>query len=152
MQMSLTLLAASILLAGAACNGKNADATKDGEAFLAANKTKPGVITLPSGLQYIVEKQGTGPKPGATASVECNYRGTLLNGKEFDSSYRRGQTATFPVNRVIPGWTEILQLMPVGSKYKVFIPSNLAYGERGAGADIGPNETLIFEIELISIK
>ena len=123
-----------------------------GTAFLAANKTKPGVVTLPSGLQYKIEKQGTGRKPRATDSVECNYRGTLIDGKEFDSSYKRGQTATFPVNRVIPGWTEILQLMPTGSKYKVFIPSNLAYGERGAGADIGPNATLIFDIELIAIK
>lgn len=123
-----------------------------GKAFLAANKTKPGVVTLHSGLQYKIEKQGTGHKPRATDSVECNYRGTTIDGKEFDSSYRRGQTATFPVNRVIPGWTEILQLMPVGSKYKVFIPSDLAYGERGAGADIGPNATLIFDIELIAIK
>ena len=123
-----------------------------GKAFLAENKTKPGVVTLHSGLQYKIEKQGTGRKPRATDSVECNYRGTMIDGKEFDSSYKRGQTATFPVNRVIPGWTEILQLMPVGSKYKVFIPSDLAYGERGAGADIGPNATLIFDIELIAIK
>ena len=123
-----------------------------GTAFLAANKTKPGVVTLHSGLQYKIEKQGTGRKPRATDSVECNYRGTTIDGKEFDSSYRRGQTATFPVNRVIAGWTEILQLMPVGSKYKVFIPSDLAYGEHGAGADIGPNATLIFDIELIAIK
>jgi FKBP-type peptidyl-prolyl cis-trans isomerase len=125
---------------------------KAGDAFLAANKTKEGVTSLASGLQYKVEKQGTGPKPSATDTVECNYRGTLIDGKEFDSSYKRGQTASFPVNQVIKGWTEVLQLMPVGSKYQVFIPSELAYGPRGAGADIGPNSTLIFEIELISIK
>jgi len=125
---------------------------KEGEAFLAANKSKPGVVTLPDGLQYKVEKQGDGPKPTAADTVECNYRGTLINGKEFDSSYKRGQSATFPVGGVIKGWTEILQMMPVGSKYQVFIPSELAYGPRGASADIGPNATLIFEIELLSIK
>jgi FKBP-type peptidyl-prolyl cis-trans isomerase FklB len=125
---------------------------KEGEAFLAANKTKEGVVTLPSGVQYKVEKQGDGPKPTATDTVVCNYRGTLISGKEFDSSYKRGQPATFPVSGVIKGWTEILQLMPVGSKYQVFIPAALAYGQRGPSADIGPNATLIFEIELISIK
>jgi FKBP-type peptidyl-prolyl cis-trans isomerase FklB len=125
---------------------------KEGETFLANNKTQKGVVTLPSGLQYKVEKQGDGPKPIATDTVVCNYQGTLINGKEFDSSYKRGQPATFPVTGVIKGWTEILQLMPVGSKYQVFIPSELAYGGRGAGADIGPNATLIFEIELLSIK
>jgi FKBP-type peptidyl-prolyl cis-trans isomerase FklB len=125
---------------------------KEGDAFLAANKSKEGVVTLASGLQYKVEKQGTGPKPLPTDTVECNYRGTLINGKEFDSSYKRGQSASFPVNQVIKGWTEVLQLMPVGSKYQVFIPADLAYGSRGAGADIGPNATLIFEIELLSIK
>jgi FKBP-type peptidyl-prolyl cis-trans isomerase len=125
---------------------------KDGEAFLAANKSKEGVITLPSGLQYKIEKQGDGPKPTATDTVECNYRGTLIDGKEFDSSYKRGKSASFPVVGVIKGWTEVLQLMPVGSKYQVFIPAELAYGARGAGADIGPDSTLIFEIELLSIK
>lgn len=125
---------------------------KAGEAFLAANKSKEGVVTLPNGLQYKVMKQGDGPKPTAADTVECNYRGTLISGKEFDSSYKRGQPATFPLNGVIKGWTEVLQLMPVGSKYEVFIPSNLAYGERSMGADIGPNSTLIFEIELLSIK
>jgi FKBP-type peptidyl-prolyl cis-trans isomerase len=125
---------------------------KEGEAYLAANKSKPGIVTLPDGLQYKIAKQGDGPKPTAADTVECNYRGTLINGKEFDSSYKRGQTATFPVGGVIKGWTEILQMMPVGSKYQVFIPSELAYGPRGAGADIGPNSTLIFEIELVSIK
>ena len=125
---------------------------KQGEAFLAANKSKEGVVTLPSGLQYKVEKQGDGPKPVPTDTVECNYRGTLIDGKEFDSSYKRGKPATFPVGGVIKGWTEVLQLMPVGSKYQVFIPADLAYGPRGAGADIGPNSTLIFEVELLSIR
>ena len=124
----------------------------EGEAFLAANKTKEGVITTPSGLQYKILKAGTGPKPTAADTVVCNYRGTLLNGSEFDSSYKRGQPLTFPVNGVIKGWTEALQLMPVGSKWQLFIPAQLAYGERGAGADIGPNATLIFEVELVSIQ
>jgi len=125
---------------------------KTGEAFLAANKGKEGVVALPSGLQYKIEKAGTGPKPTATDSVVCNYRGTLIDGKEFDSSYKRGQPATFPVTGVIKGWTEALQLMPVGSKWQLFIPSDLAYGERGAGADIGPGATLVFEVELMSIE
>src|SRR5437762_10533819 len=125
---------------------------KEGEEFLAANKSKEGVVTLPSGLQYKVLKEGTGPKPSATDSVACNYRGTLINGTEFDSSYKRGQPATFAVNGVIKGWTEALQLMQVGSKWQLFIPADLAYGERGAGADIGPNSTLIFEVELLSIQ
>lgn len=125
---------------------------KEGEAFLAANKGKEGVVTLPSGLQYKILKAGTGPKPTASDSVVCNYRGTLINGKEFDSSYKRGQPATFPVGGVIKGWTEALQLMPVGSKWQLFIPADLAYGEHGAGADIGPDATLIFEVELLSIE
>jgi FKBP-type peptidyl-prolyl cis-trans isomerase FklB len=124
----------------------------EGEAFLAANKAKEGVVTLPSGLQYKVLTAGTGPKPTAGDQVVCNYRGTLINGTEFDSSYKRGQPATFGVGQVIKGWTEALQLMPVGSKWQLFIPSSLAYGERGAGAEIGPNATLIFEVELLSIK
>lgn len=123
-----------------------------GEAFLAANKTKEGVVTLPSGLQYKILQEGTGPKPTASDSVVCNYRGTLIDGTEFDSSYKRGQPATFPVGQVIKAWTEALQLMPVGSKWQLFIPSELGYGARGAGADIGPNATLIFEVELLSIK
>ena len=125
---------------------------KEGAAFLASNKTKEGVVTLPSGMQYKILKEGTGPKPAATDSVVCNYRGTLINGTEFDSSYKRGQPATFPVVGVIKGWTEALQLMPVGSKWQLFIPSELAYAERGAGGDIGPNATLIFEVELMSIQ
>jgi FKBP-type peptidyl-prolyl cis-trans isomerase FklB len=125
---------------------------KEGEAFLAANKTKDGVVTLPSGLQYKILTEGTGPKPTAADTVVCNYKGTLLNGTEFDSSYKRGQPATFPVSGVIKGWTEALQLMPVGSKWQLFIPSDLAYGQRGPGGGIGPNSTLVFEVELISIK
>jgi FKBP-type peptidyl-prolyl cis-trans isomerase FklB len=124
---------------------------KDGAAFLAANATKPGVVTLPSGLQYKILAPGTGPKPAATDSVVCNYRGTLLDNTEFDSSYKRGQPATFPVTGVIKGWTEALQLMPAGSKWQLFIPADLAYGERGQGP-IGPNATLVFEVELMSIQ
>jgi FKBP-type peptidyl-prolyl cis-trans isomerase FklB len=125
---------------------------KDGEAFLAANKAKAGVVTLPSGLQYKVLTAGTGTKPTASDSVVCNYRGTLIDGKEFDSSYKRGQPATFPVSGVIKGWTEALQLMPAGSKWQLVIPPDLAYGERGQGGDIGPDATLVFEVELLSIQ
>jgi FKBP-type peptidyl-prolyl cis-trans isomerase len=124
----------------------------EGEAFLAANKSKTDVVTLPSGLQYKILTAGTGPKPAATDSVVCNYKGTLIKGTEFDSSYKRGQPATFGVGQVIKGWTEALQLMPVGSKWQLYIPSSLAYGEKGAGADIGPNSTLIFDVELLSIQ
>jgi len=124
----------------------------EGEAFLAANKSKDGVVALPSGLQYKILTAGTGPKPAASDSVVCNYRGTLIDGKEFDSSAKHGKPATFPVSGVIKGWTEALQLMPVGSKWQLFIPSSLAYGERGAGAEIGPNAALIFEVELLSIQ
>lgn len=125
---------------------------KQGEDFLAANKSKEGVTTLPSGLQYKILKEGTGPKPAASDTVECNYRGTLIDGKEFDSSAKHGGPASFPVSGVIKGWTEALQLMPVGSKWQLFIPADLAYGDRGAGADIGPDSTLIFDVELVSIK
>ncbi len=132
---------------------KTAAANKaEGEAFLAANKTKEGVVTLPSGVQYKIITNGTGPKPTAKDTVVCQYRGTLLNGKEFDSSYKRGEPITFPVNGVIPGWTEVLQLMPAGSKWQVWVPANLAYGDRQAGPDIKPGSTLAFEIELLSIK
>ncbi len=124
---------------------------KDGAAFLAANATKEGVVSLPSGLQYKILTAGTGPKPLATDSVVCNYRGTLLDNTEFDSSYKRGQPATFPVSGVIKGWTEALQLMPVGSKWQLFVPADLAYGERPQGPG-GPNATLIFEVELLSIQ
>lgn len=125
---------------------------KEGEAFLAANKTKEGVVALPSGLQYKILQAGTGPKPTAADTVVCNYKGTLIDGKEFDSSYKRGQPATFPVGGVIKGWTEALQLMPVGSKWQLFIPPDLAYGDRQAGADITPGSTLVFEVELMSIQ
>lgn len=125
---------------------------KEGDAFLAANKSKEGVKVLPSGLQYKILKEGNGPKPAATDTVVCNYRGTLVDGKEFDSSEKHGGPATFPVNGVIKGWTEALQLMPVGSKWQLFLPSDLAYGDRGAGPDIGPGASLIFEVELMSIQ
>jgi FKBP-type peptidyl-prolyl cis-trans isomerase FklB len=124
---------------------------KEGDAFLAANKTKEGVVTLPSGLQYKILKEGTGPKPTATDSVVCNYQGQLVNGTEFDSSYKRGQPATFPVTGVIKGWTEALQLMGVGSKWQLVIPPDLAYGEPGRPG-IGPNSVLVFEVELLSIE
>jgi len=124
----------------------------EGAKFLEENKKKPGVKTTASGLQYKVVKEGTGAQPKATDMVTVNYRGTLIDGTEFDSSYKRGQPATFPVNGVIKGWTEALQLMKQGSKYQLFIPSNLAYGERGVGSDIAPNSTLIFEVELQEVK
>jgi len=123
----------------------------EGRAFLAENGKKPGIVTTATGLQYEVLQMGNGPKPTADQTVKVNYRGTLINGKEFDSSYKRGEPAEFPVNAVIPGWTEALQLMPVGSRWKLFIPSDLAYGQHGAGADIPGNSTLIFEVELMDI-
>jgi FKBP-type peptidyl-prolyl cis-trans isomerase FklB len=125
---------------------------QEGETFLADNKKKESVVTTASGLQYKVITEGTGASPKSTDTVSVHYKGTLINSKEFDSSYRRGQPASFPVNGVIKGWTEALQLMKVGSKWQLFIPSELAYGERGAGRDIGPNSTLIFDVELLSIK
>jgi FKBP-type peptidyl-prolyl cis-trans isomerase FklB len=125
---------------------------KEGEEFLAKNKKKEDVKTTPSGLQYKVIKEGDGAMPKPDDTVTVNYEGKLINGTVFDSSYKRGQPATFPVKGVIPGWTEALQLMKVGSKYELFIPSNLAYGERGAGGDIGANATLLFTVELLSIK
>ena len=123
----------------------------EGKKFLDQNKTKEGVKTTASGLQYKVLKEGTGTPPKATDTVKVNYRGTTIDGKEFDSSYKRGEPATFPVNRVIKGWTEGLQLMKPGSKYQLFVPADLAYGERGAGADIGPNSTLVFDVELLEV-
>ena len=125
---------------------------KEGAEFLVQNKKKEGVVTLPSGLQYKVLKMGTGRKPKATETVTVNYRGTFIDGEEFDSSFKRGQPSTFACNGVVKGWTEALQLMPVGSKWQLFIPSELGYGERGAGQVIPPNATLIFEVELLSIK
>ena len=124
---------------------------KAGEEFLHIKKGRAGVVELPSGLQYQVLKQGNGAKPSATDKVKCHYHGTLINGTVFDSSVQRGQPAVFGVNQVIPGWVEALQLMPVGSKWRLFIPSNLAYGEHGAGEMIEPNSTLIFDVELLDI-
>lgn len=125
---------------------------KEGEAFLATNKAKDGVITLPSGLQYRVLKAADGKKPGPDDKVVCNYRGTLLDGTEIDSSYKRNEASTFPLKGVIKGWAQALQLMPVGSKWQIFVPSDMAYGERGDGRSIGPNAALIFEVELLSIQ
>lgn len=122
-----------------------------GAEFLRINKEKAGVVTLPSGLQYEVLKTGDGTKPKASDKVKCHYHGTLINGTVFDSSVQRGEPATFGVSQVIPGWVEALQLMNVGSKWRLFIPSELAYGERGAGETIEPNSTLVFEVELLDI-
>jgi len=130
---------------------KSAGTRKAGEEFLAANKNKPGIMTTASGLQYQVLKEGTGPKPGLTDKVKVHYHGTLIDGRVFDSSVDRGQPIELSVNGVIPGWTEALQLMPVGSKWKLFIPSNLAYGDQQAGALIAPGSTLIFDVELLDI-
>lgn len=131
---------------------KSAAAKAEGENFLAENGKKEGVVTLPSGLQYTVLREGNGKRPSATDTVECDYEGTLINGKVFDSSYRRGEHATFPLNQVIAGWTEGLQLMQEGAKYRFFIPYNLAYGERGAGQSIPPYAALIFDVELHKVK
>lgn len=129
-----------------------AAAKAEGEQFLAENAKKEGVVTLPSGLQYQVLREGNGRKPAATDQVECHYEGTLINGQMFDSSYQRGQTATFGLNQVIKGWTEGLQLMQEGAKYRFFIPYHLGYGERGAGQSIPPYATLIFDVELVKVK
>ncbi|UOQ68245.1 FKBP-type peptidyl-prolyl cis-trans isomerase [Hymenobacter volaticus] len=125
---------------------------EEGQAFLSGNKSRAGVTTLPSGLQYEVINEGTGKKPTINSSVTTHYHGTLINGNVFDSSYQRGQPATFPVNGVIAGWTEALQLMPEGSKWRLYIPSELAYGQHGAGRDIGPDTTLIFDVELLKVN
>jgi FKBP-type peptidyl-prolyl cis-trans isomerase FklB len=124
---------------------------KEGLAFLEENKKKPGVITLPSGLQYEVLRESDGAKPSAANNVTCHYHGTLINGKVFDSSVQRNRPATFPLSAVIAGWTEGVQLMPQGSKFRFFIPPHLGYGDRQVGSDIGPNSTLIFEVELLAI-
>jgi FKBP-type peptidyl-prolyl cis-trans isomerase FklB len=150
---TLTDLTKDLQAKQATLNKEKSDKNKkEGEAFLAANKSKEGVVALPSGLQYKIIKAGTGPKPTAADTVVCNYKGTLIDGKEFDSSYKRGQPATFPVGGVIKGWTEALQLMPVGSTWQLFIPADLAYGDRQAGPDITPGATLVFEVELMSIQ
>jgi FKBP-type peptidyl-prolyl cis-trans isomerase FklB len=132
-------------------SSKAAGEKKLGQAFLDSNKTQTGVVTLPSGLQYKIIKEGTGAKPGPTDKVKVHYEGKLTNGKIFDSSIERGEPIELNVNGVIPGWTEALQLMPVGSKWKLFIPSDLGYGDNGAGADIKPGATLIFDVELLDI-
>lgn len=126
--------------------------TDKGAEFLTQNKAQPGVITLPDGLQYKVIQEGTGPKPTDNDIVTVHYSGTLIDGTEFDSSYRHGEPASFPVNGVIPGWTEALKMMKTGSTWMLYIPSSLAYGERGASPVIGPNETLIFKVELLGIE
>jgi FKBP-type peptidyl-prolyl cis-trans isomerase FklB len=131
---------------------KAAENLKVGQDFLAANKTKEGITELASGLQYEVLVEGNGPKPSANNEVTCHYHGTMIDGSVFDSSVQRGTPASFPLNRVISGWTEGLQLMPTGSKWRFFIPSHLAYGDRQITAQIGANSTLIFEVELISFK
>ncbi len=123
-----------------------------GKKFLEENAQKQGITKTASGLQYEVLTEGTGPKPGPTSTVEVHYEGRLINGKIFDSSYQRKETISFPLNRVIAGWTEGLQLMPTGSKYRLYIPSELGYGARGAGGDIPPHSALIFDVELISIR
>jgi len=133
-------------------NAKGEKAKQAGEKFLAENKKKPGVVTLDSGIQYKVITEGKGKKPTINDTVVAHYRGTLIDGTEFDSSYKRGEPATFPLNGVIKGWQDVLPLMAEGSKWQVYIPSDLAYGARGAGANIGPNETLIFDIELVKVQ
>ena len=155
MQAAMQQLQEQLGSAEEAENPSNPDAMNnqaEGEAFLAQNAQKEGVITLPSGLQYEVLTEGSGRKPGPASSVTTHYHGTLLNGNVFDSSYQRGQPATFGVNQVIAGWTEALQLMPEGAKWRLYIPSDMAYGKRGAGRDIGPDSTLIFDVELLKVN
>jgi FKBP-type peptidyl-prolyl cis-trans isomerase FkpA len=144
LSVALTLIFSSLAMAQSAL--------QDGQRFLKENAGKPGVNTTPSGLQYKVLREGSGKSPKATDIVVVNYRGTFINGKEFDSSYKSGKPIEFPLNRVIPGWTEGVQLMKEGAKYEFFIPPDLAYGSRGAGGVIGPDETLIFEVELLQVK
>jgi FKBP-type peptidyl-prolyl cis-trans isomerase FklB len=154
MKILLTILIGLGLFCGVAFAATKTMGTKtlSGEEFLAANKHKHGVVTLPDGLQYRIIKQGAGAKPTMNDTVTVNYEGTLVGGTIFDSSYKRGEPATFPVSGVIPGWTEALQLMPVGSTWMLYIPANLAYGETGAPPAIGPNEVLIFKVELLNIQ
>ncbi len=133
-------------------NEQASENLKAGQNFLEANKNKPGIVTLPSGLQYEILTEGTGAKPSATSNVTCHYHGTLIDGTVFDSSVQRGQPATFPLNKVIKGWTEGLQLMNTGSKWRFFIPPHLGYGDRQVSAQIGPNSSLIFDVELLEVK
>lgn len=152
---AITLLSLGLMVGSTVyADESSSTATKKmpGEAFLDANKNKPGVITLPDGLEYKIIKQGNGPKPTETDTVTVNYAGKLVDGTEFDSSYKRGQPASFPVVGVIPGWTEALKLMPVGSTWELYVPASLAYGDQGAPPSIGPNETLIFKVELLGIQ
>jgi FKBP-type peptidyl-prolyl cis-trans isomerase FklB len=148
MQLQMQMQEKQTAAAGASGEKNKAE----GEAFLEANKGKEGVHALPSGLQYQILESGSGKTPTRSSNVTTHYHGTLINGTVFDSSYERGEPASFPVNGVIAGWTEALQLMKEGDKWRLFIPSNLAYGSRGAGADIGPNATLIFDVELITVN
>lgn len=153
--MALGLLSANVYAEDAGANQPQSEATKNqaaGDAFLATNKKKPGVVTLSDGLQYKILNKGDGKSPTDTDTVTVNYEGKLIDGTEFDSSYKRGQPATFPVNGVIQGWTEALKLMKPGSTWMLFIPASLAYGEQGSPPAIGPNETLIFKVNLISIN
>lgn len=152
-QAAMTALQQEMQSRQAAGQGAKAEANKqEGEAFLAENKNREGVTTLASGLQYMVLQEGSGASPGPSDRVTTHYHGTLIDGTVFDSSYERGQPATFPVNGVISGWTEALQRMQEGAKWRLFLPANLAYGAQGAGEDIGPNATLIFDVELISVN
>ena len=132
-------------------DSKSAANLQAGQEFLAQNAQREGVVTLDSGLQYEIITAGDGPKPGPTQTVKCHYHGTVIDGRVFDSSVQRGTPASFPLNRVIPGWTEALQLMGVGSKWRLFLPPHLAYGDRQISAEIGPNSTLIFDVELLGI-
>jgi len=150
--LSLGLLCSNVYSADNQYSTSTYQETNMQQAFLDKNKTKPGVVTLADGLQYKIITEGKGAKPKLNDTVVVHYSGTLIDGSEFDSSYKRGQPATFPVGAVIQGWVEALQLMPVGSKWELYIPANLAYGERGAPPSIGSNQTLIFKVELISIK
>ena len=159
MKNRLLILMAALLVAAAAVwilknqnSGEPVEPMEAGKKFLEENAKKDGIKTTATGLQYEVLREGAGPKPGATSTVEVHYEGRLLSGKVFDSSYQRNETISFPLNQVIPGWTEGLQLMATGAKYRLYIPSELGYGSRGAGADIPPNAALIFDVELISIR
>ncbi len=150
--MAVLLVAAVVWILKNQNSGETVEPMEAGKKFLEENAKKDGITTTATGLQYEVLREGTGPKPGATSTVEVHYEGRLLSGKVFDSSYQRKETISFPLNGVIPGWTEGLQLMATGAKYRLYIPSELAYGSRGAGADIPPNAALIFDVELISIR